>query len=111
MMKLEYETRKRICKEQFYFIHWNLFPKACITHYSADNNRLSTQRAEACMKILTNKGVESERIQCLGWGSNPSPFRVEDLDANGNLIEKNARKNRAIFILSADATELKNFQV
>lgn len=77
---------------------------------ASNNDRLSAERAEACMKILTNKGVESERIQCLGWGSKPSPFRVEDLDANGNLIEENARKNRAIFILSADATELKNFQ-
>lgn len=77
---------------------------------ATDNNKLSTKRAEACKKILTNKGVEAERIQCLGWGSKPSPFRVEDLDANGNLIEENARKNRAIFILSADAAELKNFQ-
>ena len=72
------------------------------------NDELSLARSKACLKILRENGVDETRVRCIGMGSKPFPFRVDDLDSNGNLIEAMAEKNRAIFIFSADNPTVKN---
>ena len=68
---------------------------------------LSLQRAEACKALLLELGASDNQIQCLGLGRRENFLRVQDLDANGNLIEEAAEKNRAVFLFSIDSETAK----
>ena len=72
------------------------------------NDDLSLDRAKACLRVLKEHGIDETRVKCVGMGSKPFPFRVDDLDSNGNLIQEMAVKNRAIFIFSADNPTIKD---
>ena len=69
-----------------------------------DGIRLSLSRAEAVKAVLVEQfGVCDNQIQCIGLGRQDSPLRTPDLDVNGNLIEENAMRNRAVFLFSSDS--------
>ena len=72
---------------------------------------LSLKRAEACKALLLELGASETQIQCLGLGRAENFLRVQDLDANGNLIEAAAEKNRAVFLFSCDSETAKKLQV
>ncbi len=67
---------------------------------------LSDERAKAVTDVLTDFGVPKEQLYLMGLGCVPGPWREEDLDENGRLIEEKAAKNRRVIIvdvLSDDA--------
>lgn len=64
---------------------------------------LSLQRAKACEAILLNNGVNADQISSVGLGYSPNPLRVQDVDAQGNLIEEMAQLNRAVFLIRKDS--------
>ena len=67
---------------------------------------LSLNRANACKKTLIEMGVNEEQIEeTLGLGRKVCFLRVNDLDADGKLIENLASQNRAVFILDTDSSE------
>lgn len=59
---------------------------------------LSRQRAEACKSLLMEWGIWEEQVSCIGLGRTENFLRVNDLDADGNLMEQEAQKNRAVFL-------------
>lgn len=72
---------------------------------------LSLERATACKKVLEGFGVSSARIRCIGLGTKKFKYRVNDLSADGELIESEAAKNRAIYIFSEDSATAKSLNV
>lgn len=72
---------------------------------------LSLARAKACKKVLEEFGVSSNRIRCIGLGTKKFKYRVNDLSADGELIESEAAKNRAIYIFSEDSATAKSLNV
>lgn len=64
-----------------------------------DGLELSLARAEAVKTLLVGEGVPPEQITCLGLGRRENCLRVEDLDSAGRLIENQAKRNRAVFLL------------
>lgn len=62
---------------------------------------LSLRRAQRVSQALKNLGVKDEQIQCIGLGYEPSPLHVEDLAADGSLLEDQAKKNRVVHIIDA----------
>jgi len=59
---------------------------------------LSLARAQACKDLLVELGAAETQILCLGLGRSENFLRVRDLDANGQLIEAEAQKNRVVFL-------------
>lgn len=72
---------------------------------------LSFARAKACKKVLEEFGVSSTRIRCIGLGTKKFKYRVNDLTADGELIESEAAKNRAIYIFSEDSDTAKSLNM
>ena len=72
---------------------------------------LSLARAKACKEVLEGFGVSSTRIRCIGLGTKKFKYRVNDLSADGELIESEAAKNRAIYIFSENSDTAKNLNV
>ena len=68
--------------------------------------KLSTERAETVKKLLIDFGADSSRIKTKGLGYTKNPLRVNDLNENGYLLESEAKKNRAVYILTDNNTEL-----
>lgn len=69
---------------------------------------LSKERAEAVMTVLVAKGIDENRMICVGIGPN-DPWHIIDTDSNGKLIEHLAEQNRKVLIIdthSADAALL-----
>lgn len=60
---------------------------------------LSLQRAKTCESVLLEKGVSADQLSCIGLGYTSNPLRVQDTDAQGNLIEEMAQLNRAVFLI------------
>ena len=65
---------------------------------------LSLERAEAVKQLLVNTyNVPASQISVVGLGFEDDPFeRGKDIDANGNLVESEARKNRRVVVLDAE---------
>lgn len=65
---------------------------------------LSLERAEAAKQLLVNTyNVPASQISVVGLGFEDDPFeRGKDIDANGNLVESEARKNRRVVVLDAE---------
>lgn len=63
--------------------------------------KLSLERAAACKDILVELGADEQKIQCVGIGYEKSCFHINDIDSHGNLIENNAKQNRAVYILDS----------
>lgn len=80
------------------------------TASAGDGIALSYKRAEACKNVLVDMGASNNQIECVGLGSSENCFHVDDLDANGNLIEEYAKLNRAIYIFAADSDTAKNIK-
>jgi len=75
----------------------------CATYGNADSAvKLSTERAEAVKELLISAGVEKDRILVFGAGYNDKALCVTDTDENGNLVEASAKKNRAVWLMSAE---------
>lgn len=66
--------------------------------------KLSLERSEACKKVLVEYGVSPEQLITVGLGYKPNPLRVQDVDGNGNLIESQAKINRAVYFISHDSS-------
>ena len=71
---------------------------------NAQNNKLSQQRADACVSYLISKGIEAERLLSKGMGEK-EPFVIEEEDGRfkvGDVLTKTYikkilfRKNREI---------------
>ena len=61
--------------------------------------QLSLQRAEAIRQLLTDQGVPTEQLVVLGLGQKPNPYREEDLDREGRLVEEAAALNRCVYLV------------
>lgn len=59
--------------------------------------------------LIEDLHVNPNQLSTFGAGQNSTPFRVDDLDSNGNLIESEAAKNRAVFIVNSDSAAAKAF--
>lgn len=70
--------------------------------------KLSLDRAKACKNTLVEMGVSNEQIETQGLGRTSCFLRVNDLDANGRLIENLASQNRAVYIFDANSNEAKD---
>lgn len=71
---------------------------------------LSQLRADKVKDTLIEKlHVNPNQLSTFGAGQSPTPFRVTDLDNNGNLIESEAAKNRAVYIINSDSAVAKSF--
>lgn len=68
---------------------------------------LSLKRAISCKEVLIDNGINSNRIKVIGAGQEKTKYRVEDLDANGYLIESEAKKNRCVIIINQNIPEAK----
>ena len=68
-----------------------------------DGVALSLARAEAVKGILVQAGVDRDCITCVGLGRADNCLRVNDLDTNGCLVEKAAKRNRAVFLFLKDS--------
>lgn len=64
-----------------------------------DCRELSQQRAQACANLLIDCGADSGQITVTGIGRGQNALRTNDLDADGNLIEQAAKRNRAVFFI------------
>lgn len=64
---------------------------------------LSKARADACKDILIQQGVSESQMATAGLGERTNSLRVNDVDVNGMLMEEQAQKNRAVFIVKADS--------
>lgn len=75
----------------------------CATYGNADSAvELSKQRANSVKELLISAGVEKDRILVFGAGYNDKALCVVDTDENGNLVETSAKKNRAVWLMSAE---------
>lgn len=68
-----------------------------------DGIDLSLQRAKTCYNALLEMGVDSQQLICKGLGHRPNYLRVKDTDENGNLIESEAKKNRAVYFIDTNS--------
>lgn len=62
--------------------------------------KLSVERANTVMTLLKELGVNTSQYVVIGTGYDPNPFRVNDLDSNGFLIEEKAQQNRTLLLMS-----------
>lgn len=65
----------------------------------------SLERAKKCKQELLKLGINEYQIKILGLGYEQTPYRVNDIDANGKLIEDNAKSNRVTFFMNASLPE------
>ena len=63
---------------------------------------LSEKRANKVKSELQGKGVKI-RIIAVGIGDSECCLRTNDIDSQGNLIEAQAKQNRAVFIISENS--------
>lgn len=71
------------------------------TSGNADSaKKLSVERANTVMTLLNELGVNTIQYVAVGTGYDPNPFRVNDLDSNGHLIEEKARQNRTVLLMT-----------
>lgn len=71
---------------------------------------LSQLRADKVKNTLIEElHVNPNQLSTYGAGQSSTPFRVNDLDNNGNLIESEAAKNRAVYIINSDSAVAKVF--
>lgn len=71
---------------------------------------LSQMRSDKVKDTLIEElHVNPNQVSTFGAGQSPTPFRVDDLDNNGNLIESEAAKNRAVYIVNSDSAVAKAF--
>lgn len=70
---------------------------------------LSQMRADKVKIALTELHVDENQLTTYGAGQTSTPFRVDDLDNNGDLIESEAVKNRAVYIVNSDSAVAKAF--
>lgn len=75
-----------------------------------DCKDLSRLRADKVKNTLIEElHVNPNQLLTYGAGQSSTPFRVDDLDNNGNLIESEAAKNRAVYIVNSDSAVAKAF--
>mgnify|MGYP003583192188 CR=1 FL=1 len=60
----------------------------------AYNNTLSTKRAKAVVKYLTDAGISSSRLSYKGYGK--SQLKYDEVNADGSDNEENRAKNRRV---------------
>ena len=65
---------------------------------------LSKMRAEKIKELLLDTGILEKQIVTVGLGFEHD-FHSNDLDENGQLIEEQAKKNRAVIILEYDTEQ------
>lgn len=68
-----------------------------------DGTQLSLDRANAIKELICSTGVDRSRIETKGLGRTEWSLRVDDLDEKGALIEKNAEKNRTVYICNSNS--------
>lgn len=61
--------------------------------------KLSLNRCYTVKDVLVGYGVKDCNIHCLGLGYTNNNLRVPDRSSSGELIESEASKNRAVFII------------
>lgn len=61
--------------------------------------QLSLARSEACKQVLVNYGVSPDKLIAVGLGFDDNVLRVKDTDTSGNLIEEQAKINRAVYFI------------
>ena len=66
---------------------------------SESSKTLSEQRASTVVQALINNGVDKEILIPVGIGYTKCSLRVNDIDTNGNLVEEQAKHNRAVFLV------------
>lgn len=71
---------------------------------------LSKMRADKVKETLLMQNVSESQILTYGAGQETTCFRVNDIK-NGKLIESEAQKNRAVYIVNADSPIAKEFKV
>lgn len=71
---------------------------------AAQRQQLSLERSEACKKVLVDYGVSPSQLITVGLGFQDNILRVDDTDANGNLIESQAKTNRAVYFIKEDSS-------
>lgn len=70
---------------------------------------LSEKRANKVKKELIKRGV-SNNITSVGIGDTKCRLRTNDVDSNGNLIESQAKQNRAVFIISESSNTISDLK-
>lgn len=69
---------------------------------SSDSSKsLSKKRAATVVQTLIDNGVNKDSLVSIGIGQAKCSLRVNDIDANGNLVEEQAVHNRAVFLVPA----------
>lgn len=71
--------------------------------------KLSRERAQVIASLLIDGGCSPSQIISIGLGQEQTSLRVVDLTADGRLVETEAVKNRAVFLIllpSSTADEL-----
>ena len=63
---------------------------------------LSLKRAKKVKEVLIDMGVSSSQLQTYGAGQDSTPLRVNDI-INGQFVESEAKKNRAVYVINADS--------
>lgn len=76
-----------------------------------DGIELSLKRAEAVKSILVEADVDETQIRCVGLGRTDNFLRVDDTDANGNLIESMAKLNRSVFLFEEESDTAKKLNI
>lgn len=69
---------------------------------------LSSKRADKVKDALIELHVNPNQLSTYGAGQDSTPFRVNDIK-DGKLIEKEAAKNRAVYIVKSDSEVAKAF--
>ncbi|SEQ93891.1 OmpA family protein [Lachnospiraceae bacterium NE2001] len=89
---------------------WNMNTEKSLLVFSAtasagsdeELEQLSQERADAVKNRLIDMGVSNDHILTYSLGYRHNPYRVVDVDENGNFIEEEGRKNRVTYITSSD---------
>ena len=68
---------------------------------------LSEKRADKVKDELISRGV-GIAVRSAGIGDTVCSLRTDDIDSNGNLIEEQAKQNRAVFIISEDSDTVRS---
>jgi len=72
--------------------------------------KLSQMRADKVKDTLIDLHVNPNQLSTYGAGQGSTPFRVDDTK-DGKLIEKEAVKNRAVYIVKSDSAAAKAFNI
>lgn len=88
------------CKDSIYIIG------SCATYGPQSSTMtLSKKRANKVKTELIKRGVNNS-ITSVGIGSTECVLRTNDVDSSGNLIESQAKQNRAVFIISENSNTI-----